>query len=116
MVDLSLRSLAISRDHLKGAQNLGGGLFGARLLHSFLSPVRAMFDNPIEQSLFKADVLAGFFAFDPFVLKNLFPLGKEFFVEDRIFYELRLVFLWRWGGHIATFSHKPRNKSIISSN
>jgi hypothetical protein len=73
-------SLATSRDRVKG-KNLGGGLFGARLLPSPLSPVGAMFHDPIKQSPLKAYVFTGFFAFNPFVLQNFRALGKEFLVE-----------------------------------
>src|SRR5213592_3586040 len=92
---VSLVSLATSRDRIKGTKKLGGGLFGARLLSSSLSPVGAMFHDPIEQSLFKADVFASFFAFDPFVFQNLGALGKELFIKNRIFNELRLILLRR---------------------
>src|SRR5439155_19753245 len=108
-------SLVTSRDRVKGTKKSGGGLFGARLLSSSLSPVRAMFDDPIEQSLFKTDVFAGFFAFDPLVLENLFPLGQELLVEHRILHELRLIFLCRYGGHVPTLFHKIWNESIKSS-
>jgi len=73
-------SLATSLDRVKG-KNLGGGLFGARLLPSPLSPVGAMFHDPIKQSPLKADVFTGLFAFNPLVFQNLRPLGKEFLVE-----------------------------------
>src|ERR1043166_2252613 len=89
-------SLATSRDRLKGVQNLGGGLFGARLLSSSLSPVGTMFFDPIEQSSLKADVFAGLFAFNPFMFQNLRPLGEELLVERRILDELSLIFFRRW--------------------
>src|SRR6266513_6287683 len=56
---------------LKEQKNLGGGLFGARLLLSPLSPIGAVLYDPIEKSPFKADVFAGFFAFNPLMLQNL---------------------------------------------
>src|SRR6202035_1766182 len=92
---VSCVSLATSRDRVKGVQNSGGGLFGARLLSSSLSPVGAMFHDPIQQGSLKADVLAGFFAFDPFVLQNLRALGEELLVERRILDELSLIFFRR---------------------
>src|SRR5262249_33773402 len=84
-------SLATSQDHLKGTEKLGGGLFGARLLSSSLSPVGPMFQDPIQQRSFKADVFPGFFAFDPLVLQNFCALREEFLVERRLFDELRLI-------------------------
>src|SRR4030095_10804873 len=83
-----MRSLATSPDRLKGTKKLGGGLFGARLLSSSLSPIGAMFQDPIQQSSFKADVFPGFFAFNPFVLQNFRALGKKLLVERRVFDEL----------------------------
>src|SRR4029077_2176014 len=40
-------------------------------------------------------VLAGFFAFNPFMLQNLSALGEELLVEGRILDELRLIFFRR---------------------
>src|SRR5262249_22356669 len=74
-------------------QKLGGGLFGARLLSSSLSPVGAMFHDPIQQSSFKADVFPGFFALDPFMLQNFRSLSKKLLVKRRFFEELRLICL-----------------------
>src|SRR5262249_11422573 len=106
-------SLATSRDRFKGVQNLGGGLFGARLLSSSLSPIGAMFHDPIEQGSFKADVFAGFFAFDPFMLQNLRALGEELLVESRILDELSLIFFRRW--HLGfLFFHKTCVESTKS--
>src|SRR5262245_12235690 len=85
-------------------QKLGGGLFGARLLSSSLSPVGAMFHDPIQQSSFKADVFPGFFTLDPLVLQNFRALRKELLVERRVFDELRLVSFRR--GHVRLFFHK----------
>ncbi|MDB6173633.1 MAG: hypothetical protein JWL59_2944 [Chthoniobacteraceae bacterium] len=41
-----------------------------------------MFDNPVQQRLLKADVVPRFFALDPFVAKDLFPLGEELLIEQ----------------------------------
>src|SRR5439155_4173891 len=94
-VSVSSVSLATSLDRLKGTKKLGGGLFRARLLSSSLSPVGAMFHNPIQQSSFKADVFTGFFALDPLVLQNLRALGKKLLVERRFFHELRFICIRR---------------------
>src|SRR5262249_333443 len=88
-------SLATSRDRFKGVQNLGGGLFGARLLLSPLSPVGAMFHDPFKQSSFKANVLAGLLALNPFMLQNLRAFGKKLLIKRRILDELTLIFFRR---------------------
>ena len=41
-----------------------------------------MLDNPVEQGFFKANVVAGLFALDPFMAQNFFTLGEEFLVEQ----------------------------------
>src|SRR6266566_945865 len=105
---VSCVSLATSRDRVKGTKKLGGGFLGTRLLHSSLSPVGAMFHDPVQQSLFKTDVLAGFFALDPLVLQNLCALRKELLVEDRILNEPRLIF-FRGKQHLSFFFHKIWN-------
>src|SRR5437899_10611087 len=88
---VSLVSLATSQDRIKGTKKLEGGLFGARLLSSSLSPIGAMFHDPIQQSSFKADVFPGFFALDPLVLQNFCALRKKLLVKRRFFNELRLL-------------------------
>ena len=45
-------------------------------------------DDPIKQRFFKADIVAGLLAFDPFVTQNLLPLRKEFLVEEGFFDEV----------------------------
>src|SRR5580765_6004060 len=85
-------------------QKSGGGLFGARLLSSSLSPVGAMFHDPIQQSSFKADVFPGFFTLDPLVLQNFCALRKELLVERRLFDELRLICFRR--RHVSLYFHK----------
>src|SRR5437773_7539225 len=102
-------SLATSQDRLKGIKKLGGGLFGARLLSSSLSPVGAMFHDPIQQSSFKADVFPSFFALDPLVLQNFCALRKKFLVERRLFDELRLICFRR--RHVHFFFHKISTQS-----
>src|SRR5206468_10486508 len=101
---VSLVSLATSQDRIKGTKKLGGGLFGARLLSASLSPVGAMFHDPIKQGLLKADVLAGLFTFNPLVLQDLRPLGEKLLVKSRILNELRLIFSRRW--HLRFLFHK----------
>ena len=40
-----------------------------------------MLDDPVGQRPLEADVSAGLFGFNPFVLQNLFPLRLKFPVE-----------------------------------
>src|SRR6058998_194425 len=87
-------SLATSRDRVKG-KKLGGGLFGARLLPSPLSPVGAMFHDPIKQGSFKANVFAGLLALNPFMLQNLRAFGKKLLIKRRILDELSLILFRR---------------------
>jgi hypothetical protein len=105
----SYASFATSRDRFKGTKKLGGGLFGARLLSSSLSPIGAVFHDPIKQCLFEADVFAGFFTLNPLVFQNLGPLGKELLVENRILNELRLTFFQR--RHLSLLFHKIWDQS-----
>src|SRR5947199_3568479 len=104
LVLLSHVSFATSQDRLKGTKKLGGGLFGGRLLSSSLSPVGAMFHDPIQQSSFKADVFPGFFALDPLVLQDFCALGKKLLVKRRFSNELRLICFRR--RHVCFFFHK----------
>jgi hypothetical protein len=41
-----------------------------------------MFHDPIEESLFEADVMAGLLALDPLVAEDFLPLGEEFLVKE----------------------------------
>jgi hypothetical protein len=86
---------------------------GARLLSSSLSPIGAMFHDPIEQGLFKADVFSSFFALDPLVFKDFGTLGKKLLIQDRILNELRLILLGR--RHLRIFFHKIWNESTQST-
>src|SRR5262249_20835483 len=45
-------------------------------------PGGPVFYDPVEQGLFKADVMAGLLALDPFMAKDLFALGEKFLVEQ----------------------------------
>src|ERR1041385_8789153 len=101
---VSCISFATSRDRIKGTKKLGGGLFRARLLSSSLSPVGAMFHNPIQQGSFKADIFPGFFALDPLMLQNFRSLSKELLVKRRFFNELRLICFRR--RHVQFLFHK----------
>ena len=46
-----------------------------------LTPTGAMLDNPIGQSLFKADVASSLFRLKPFMLEDFFTLRLKFAVE-----------------------------------
>src|SRR5205814_1212939 len=69
-----------------------------------ISPVGAMFHDPIQQRYFKADVFPGFFALDPLVLQNFCALREELLVKRRFFNELRLIGFRR--RHVRFFFHK----------
>jgi hypothetical protein len=106
---VSCVSLATSQDRIKGTKKLGGGLFGARLLSSSVSPVGTMFHDPIEQGPFKADVFSGLFAFDPLVFQNLGTLREKLLVQDRILNELGLILLQK--RHLRIVFHKIGDES-----
>ena len=48
------------------------------------APLGAVFDDPVSQSPFEADVVAGFFGLDPFMSEDLFALGLKFAVQGRV--------------------------------
>jgi hypothetical protein len=73
-------SFATSQGGVKGAKFIlvrRGGL-------TVFAPGRAVFDDPIRQRLFEADVASGFFRFDPFVPENFFALGLKLAIERRV--------------------------------
>src|SRR2546430_16503772 len=72
-----------------------------------------MFHDPIKQGSFKADVFAGFFAFNPFMLQNLCALSMELLVERPILNALSLIFFQRRLHRF--FFHNIWDKSIKSS-
>src|SRR3954466_15578425 len=86
-VYLSLHPFATSRDRVKGTKESGGGSCDARLLQPPVPPIGPVFYDPVEQGLFKADVFAGLFAFDPLVLQNFFAFGQELLVKRRVLHE-----------------------------
>ncbi len=52
-----------------------------RLVLAESPPASPVFNNPVEESFFKADVMTHFFAFDPFMAQNFCPLGQKFLIE-----------------------------------
>ncbi len=48
------------------------------------APSRAVPYNPVEERLFKADVMPRLLAFDPFVPEDLLTLSQKLFVKKRI--------------------------------
>ena len=48
-----------------------------------------MLDDPIEERLFKANIMTGLFALKPFVPEDLLPLREEFLVKERILHQVR---------------------------
>jgi hypothetical protein len=76
--------LATSLDRFKGQLVARRCARAATLIFLVLtapSPFGAVPHNPIGQRTFKADVMTGFFRFNPLVLQNFFPLGREFAVQ-----------------------------------
>ncbi len=45
------------------------------------TPRRTMLHNPIQKRLFKADVVADLFAFNPFMAKDFFPFSQKFLIK-----------------------------------
>jgi hypothetical protein len=81
-------ALATSQGRLKGAfglrENLvSGGLLSLLSLAGF-APFGAMFDDPVREGTFKADIVPGFLGLDPLVLQNLFALGLELAIKRRV--------------------------------
>src|SRR6266550_3827822 len=85
----TIHSFATSLDRLKGSQRGSVALIGGRLVRlAFLAPLGAVFDNPIGQRAFKADVVANFFGLNPLVLENLLPLGLKLAIETGILHKI----------------------------
>jgi hypothetical protein len=81
---------AFRREAVNSSQrsSLGGGetLTGIIIIRGGLmlpqgAPTGPVLDDPIEQGLFKANVVSHFFAFDPFMTENFRPLGQKFLIE-----------------------------------
>ncbi len=49
-----------------------------------LSPFGAMLDDPVGQSSLKANIIASFLGFDPFVFQDLFTFGLKFAVKTGV--------------------------------
>src|SRR5712692_2934593 len=54
-------------------------------------PLGAVFDDPVGQSPFKANIMAGLFGLDPFVPENLIAFRLEFTIKRRILYPIVTV-------------------------
>src|SRR5687767_607193 len=83
----SWSSFATSQDRIKGAVDdlipSSSGRTLSELHPSCGPPARAMPHNPVEERLFKSDVVSRFLALKPLVTQDLLPLGQEFLVEQR---------------------------------
>ena len=65
-----------------------------------------MFDDPIGQSPFEADIPARFFGLNPLVFQNLFSLSLEFAVEGGILQQVaRRESLFRFVSHNRVHHH-----------
>jgi hypothetical protein len=60
-----MTTLVTSRDHFKGRDFKLFRLYAFDLSLSALSPRGSVFDDPIEESSLKANIVASLFAFDP---------------------------------------------------
>jgi hypothetical protein len=52
-----------------------------RLLLARFAPFGAMFDNPIRQRTFKADIVTSLLGLNPLVAENLFPFRLELTIK-----------------------------------
>src|SRR3989442_14553606 len=81
-----------SRPRRIALKDLNGGsvaLVARRLLRlPFLTPLGAVFDNPICQRAFKSDVITNFLGLNPLVLENFLPLGLKLAIEIRVFHQV----------------------------
>src|SRR5678809_1741657 len=60
-------------------------------------PGGTVLKNPVEQSFFKTDVMAGLLALQPFVSEDLFALGNKLLIKERFLDEIRAIV--RGGSH-----------------
>ena len=51
-----------------------------------------MFHNPIEERLFKTDVVTRFLALNPLMAQDLFAFGEKLLIEKGFFDQIRVVF------------------------
>ncbi|HEY6676239.1 MAG TPA: hypothetical protein VIZ87_05585 [Terrimicrobium sp.] len=58
---------------------------------TFVPPSGTVFDDPIQEGAFKADVMTRLLAFDPFMTKDLLPFGQKFLVKNRVLYKFRAL-------------------------
>ena len=76
------------------------------------TPAGAMLDDPVEEGLFKADIVAGLLAFDPFVTENFLPLRQELLVEGGFLKQI-VVARFRSVRHKV---HQIEGKRLVLSN
>jgi hypothetical protein len=90
--NVALRAGGLSKEH-EQEQDEGEGRSeaGASRLHAgrvllvaLGAPRGAVLDDPVEQGLFKSNILPGLFALDPFVTEDLFALGEELLIQERL--------------------------------
>jgi hypothetical protein len=86
-IDLDMDILVTFTGHIKGTT-----LSAFRLSLPAFPPSRSMLHYPIEEGSFKADIITGFFALNPFVAEDLFALGQELLIKHRILYQLCGIF------------------------
>ena len=55
------------------------------------APLGAMFDDPVGQRPFEADIMAGFLGLDPFVFEDLFALRLKFAIKRRVSHQIPAI-------------------------
>lgn len=77
-------ALAASLDRFKGHGKEKSGTGRASRWLAAATPLTAVFDDPIGQCPFEADIVAGFLRLDPFVFHYLLLLRLKFAVKRRL--------------------------------
>lgn len=67
----------------------------------FFLPAGAVVESPVNQGSFEADIMASFFAFEPFVTMNLVALGQEFLIKRGIGQQSIWSLFCHWIGGFA---------------
>ena len=76
-----------------------------RTARPVVAPPPPVAHHPIEQRPLETDVMADFFALNPFVPQNLFPLGKELTIQHGVTDEAGT--LVKGSGHAEKVKHNP---------
>jgi hypothetical protein len=71
------------------------------------APSGAVFKFPVEQGLFKSDVLTLFLALNPLMAQDFIPLGQKFLIKRRF---LKHMILFLGGTSQHTFNKTKRGR------